>query len=66
MCGLQVSTNLQSTDILTNDQEFDESSWVLCASQLEDIVSDLVECRKILTKIKSDLTPNPIIFLLES
>jgi len=38
----------------------------LCAGHIEDIVLNLVECRALLTKLKSDSTPNPIIFLLES
>ncbi|KAL4152659.1 hypothetical protein QTP88_000492 [Uroleucon formosanum] len=48
------------------EYEFDESSWLLCAGHIEHIVSNLVECRALLTKLKSYSTPNPIIFLLES
>lgn len=29
-------------------------------------MADLVECKALLTKLKSDSTPNPIVFLLES
>ncbi|KAL4149758.1 hypothetical protein QTP88_003626 [Uroleucon formosanum] len=50
----------------SEEYEFDESSWLLCAGHIEDIVSNLVECRALLTKLKSDSTPNSIIFLLES
>lgn len=38
----------------------------MCAGHIENIVSGLVECRELLTKLKSDSTPNPIVFLLES
>lgn len=62
----KISTNQLSNDIPKNNQEFDESSWLLCAGHIQDIVSNLVECRALLEKLKSDSTPNPITFLLES
>lgn len=38
----------------------------MCAGHIEDIVSHLIECKELLKKLKSDSTPNPIVFLLES
>lgn len=39
---------------------------MLCAGQLENIFSDLTECGVVLSKLKTENLPNPIIFLLES
>lgn len=44
----------------------DEVNWLSCAGQLENIVADLSECVTILSKLKSEVLPNPVIFLLKS
>lgn len=50
----------------TDDFKEDEVNWLSCAGKLENIVADLSECAIILSKLKSESIPNPIIFLLES
>lgn len=50
----------------TNDFKEDEVNWLSCAGKLENIVADLSECGIILSKLKSESIPNPIIFLMES
>lgn len=47
-------------------QNDDEISWLLCAGQMEDIVSNLTHCNIIISKLKTEALPNPITFLLES
>ncbi|XP_065663260.1 uncharacterized protein LOC136085767 [Hydra vulgaris] len=44
----------------------DEVNRLSCAGQLENIVTDLSECGTILSKLKSETFPNPVIILLES
>ncbi|CAI6371974.1 unnamed protein product [Macrosiphum euphorbiae] len=48
------------------DENSEEISWLLCAGQMEDLVSNLIECNTLLSKLKEDILPNPIIFMLES
>ncbi|KAL4118970.1 hypothetical protein QTP88_011848 [Uroleucon formosanum] len=56
----------QSVPVETDDFKEDEVNWLSCAGKLENIVADLSECGIILSKLKSESIPNPIIFLLES
>lgn len=44
----------------------EEVFWLLCAGQMEDIVSNLVHCNTIATKLKTETLPNPITVILES
>ncbi|KAL4120565.1 hypothetical protein QTP88_013235 [Uroleucon formosanum] len=48
------------------DENSEEISWLLCAGQIEDLVSNLNECNTLLSKLKEDTLPNPIMFMLES
>lgn len=47
-------------------QSSEEISWLLCVGQLEDIVSNLTHCNTLILKLKAEVLPNQIIFLLES
>lgn len=44
----------------------DQISWISCAGQLENLINDFNSCTAIVSKMKNDTHPNPIIFLLES
>ncbi|KAL4083444.1 hypothetical protein QTP88_028760 [Uroleucon formosanum] len=41
-------------------------NWLLCAGQLENIFADLTECGIVLSKLKTEVLPNPIKFILDS
>ncbi|XP_065673449.1 uncharacterized protein LOC136090585 [Hydra vulgaris] len=58
--------SIQMSPIDEPDIQNDEVNWLSCAGQLENIVTDLSECGTILSKLKSERVPNPVIFLLES
>nr|XP_047138366.1 uncharacterized protein LOC124814591 [Hydra vulgaris] len=58
--------DVESTEISNIANQSDEVSWLSCAGQFENIISNLVECKVILKKMKTDPSPNPIVFLLES
>ncbi|KAF0739482.1 zinc finger MYM-type protein 1-like, partial [Aphis craccivora] len=44
----------------------EELTWISCAGQLENLINDFNLCNTLLSKVKSDPYPNPIIFILES
>jgi len=48
------------------DHDKMEVNWLLCAGQLENIFADLTECGIVLSKLKTEVLPNPIKFILES
>jgi hypothetical protein len=42
------------------------NDWVVCASMLESLVNRFQQCSRLLTTIKSESSPNPISFLIET
>lgn len=48
------------------DHDKMDVNWLLCAGQLANIFEDLTEIGTVLSKIKTETLPNPIIFILES
>ncbi|KAL4112340.1 hypothetical protein QTP88_016149 [Uroleucon formosanum] len=52
----------------TNVVDYDKMdiNWLLCAGQLENIFADLTECGIVLSKLKTEVLPNPIKFILDS
>lgn len=64
---VQIEDNTSNSDLKKNvNADLDETSWISCAGQLENLINDFNLCGVILTKLKNDTLPNPIIFLLES
>ncbi|KAL4120005.1 hypothetical protein QTP88_012753 [Uroleucon formosanum] len=52
----------------TNVVDYDKMdvNWLLCAGQLENIFAELTECSIVLSKLKTEVLPNPIKFILDS
>ncbi|KAF0712179.1 Uncharacterized protein FWK35_00029971 [Aphis craccivora] len=53
-----------STNVVDHNKM--DVNWLLCAGQLENIFADLTECGIVLSKLKTEVLPNPIKFILES
>ncbi|KAL4118977.1 hypothetical protein QTP88_011855 [Uroleucon formosanum] len=60
------SENFQQVIEHNIDENSEEISWLLCAGQMEDLVSNFNEGNTLLSKLKEDTLPNPIMFMLES
>ncbi|KAF0764465.1 Uncharacterized protein FWK35_00003861 [Aphis craccivora] len=44
----------------------DANSWLACAGMIEHLIHDFQECNLLLSKLKSDTSPNPISFLVNT
>ena len=53
-----------STNVVDHDKM--DVNWFVCAGQLENIFADLTECGIVLSKLKTEVLPNTIKFILES
>ncbi|KAF0739481.1 zinc finger MYM-type protein 1-like [Aphis craccivora] len=70
---LPLSKTEQPSSDTINDSKKEETRkswvnlhWISCAGQLENLIIDFNLCNTLLSKVKSDPYPNPIIFILES
>jgi len=64
---VQVKDNTNNSDLEENmDADPDETFWISCAGQLENLINDFNLCGVILTRLKNETSSNPLIFLLES
>ncbi|KAL4096896.1 hypothetical protein QTP88_021771 [Uroleucon formosanum] len=44
----------------------DNYDWIACAGMLETIINSFQECNALLTKLKTEISPNPISFLVNT
>jgi len=44
----------------------DANSWLACAGMIEHLIHNFQECNLLLSKLKSDTSPNPISFLVNT
>jgi len=44
----------------------DNYDWIACAGMLETIINNFQECNALLTKLKTESSPNPISFLVNT
>lgn len=49
-----------------NDIIDDSNNWLACAGMIDNLTHDFQECISLLSNLKSDTSPNPISFLVNT
>jgi len=63
--SVQVKDNTNNSDLEENvnaDPNVSFISWISCADQLENLINEFNLCGVILTKLKTETSPNLLIF----
>ncbi|XP_065669871.1 uncharacterized protein LOC136088851 [Hydra vulgaris] len=77
MTGLSTTESIQTVDNVIKEATYSEIindnsgdncayDWVACAGMLESPINNFQECNLLLTKLKTESYPNPILFLVST